>query len=71
VPIDTADAAGETALMRSVEGDHPDTAALLVRRGADLERKNRLGMSARDMAEAKGDDRLNRALGIHADRPPR
>jgi hypothetical protein len=63
-PVDAPDADGETALMKSIEADHPDAAALLRRHGASLERDNHAGDSARDMAEAKGDAALNQAVGL-------
>jgi ankyrin repeat protein len=64
VPVDAPDAAGETALMKSVQADHPAAAAVLRRHGASLDRRNRLGESARDMAAAKADPALDRALGL-------
>lgn len=63
-PVDAADDDGETALMKAVQANHPAAAALLRRRGADLDRKNRAGASARDMATAIGDAALDRALGL-------
>ena len=33
IPVDSADADGETALMKSVRADQPATAALLIRHG--------------------------------------
>jgi len=64
VPVDATDADGETALMKSIQADHPAAAALLRRRGANLDRKNQSGDSARDMASAMGDPELNQALGL-------
>jgi hypothetical protein len=64
VPVDAPDAEGNTALMRSIQADHPAAAALLRRRGASLDRKNHAGERARDMATAKGDAELNQALGL-------
>jgi ankyrin repeat protein len=64
VPADSPDASGETALMQSVRADHPAVAALLIRHGASLDRTNRAGQSARDLAAAKGDAVLNQALGL-------
>jgi len=64
VPVDTPDADGNTALMKSVKADHPAAAALLRGRGASLDHKNRAGESSRDIATAKGDPELNQALGL-------
>jgi ankyrin repeat protein len=64
VPVDSADSGGDSPLMKAIQSDRPAAAALLVRRGASLDRRNRAGMSARDMAAAKDDPALNRALGV-------
>jgi hypothetical protein len=64
VPVDAPDADGETALMKSIQADRPQVAGLLRRHGASLDRKNDAGESARDMAAAKGDAALDRALGL-------
>ena len=64
VPVDAPDANGETALMLSIKADHPIAAALLRRYGASLDRRNRAGVSARDMAIAIGDPELDKALGL-------
>jgi len=64
VPIDVPDAAGDTALIKSVEADQPAAAALLRQRGASLEHKNHAGQSAGDLAKAKGDAALEGALGL-------
>jgi hypothetical protein len=64
VPVDAPDAEGETQLMKSIDADHPAAAALLLRHGASLDRKNRAGESARDMAKAIGDAALDRAIGL-------
>jgi hypothetical protein len=64
VPVDAADADGNTALMRSVQTGQSAAAALLRRHGASLDAKNHAGASARDMATAKGDPALNQALGL-------
>jgi len=64
VAVDGADKDGETALMKSIETDQRDAAALLRRRGADLDLKNRAGASARDMAVQKDDPKLDKALGL-------
>jgi len=64
VPVDASDADGETALMKSIQADHPAAAALLRRHGASLDRKNRAGDSARDMATEFGDAELDQALGL-------
>lgn len=64
IPIDEPDANGDTALMLSVRGGHPATAALLRRHGAGLETRNHAGESARDMAADLDDPRMDRALGL-------
>jgi hypothetical protein len=64
VPVDAPDADGNTALMKSIQADHPAATALLRRHGARLDRKNRAGESARDMATDKGDAELNQAVGV-------
>jgi hypothetical protein len=64
VPVDAADAAGNTALMKSIEADHPAAARLLRRHGASLDRRNHAGDSARGLAAAKGDADLDAALGL-------
>ena len=64
VPVDAADAKGETALMKSIRADQPETAALLVRLGASLDKKNDAGLNARDLAAQRKDPALNRALGL-------
>lgn len=63
-PADEPDEDGETALMKSVQGHHPAIAAMLLSHGASLDRENRSGVSARDMATAIGDAELNRALAL-------
>ena len=63
-PVDEPDDDGDTALMKAVQADHPEAAALLRRHGASLDLKNRTGASARDMAAAVGDPDLDRALGL-------
>lgn len=63
-PVNSADAEGETALMKSVEADHPAAAAVLRRYGASLDQQNHAGESARDMATDKGDAELDQALGL-------
>ena len=63
-PVDAPDADGETALMKSIQADQPAVAALLSRRGANLDRKNHAGASARDMARSIGDAKLDRALRL-------
>ena len=62
--VDAPDEGGNTALMKSIQANHPDLAAALRRRGASLDVKNRAGQSARDMATALGDAKLNQALGL-------
>jgi hypothetical protein len=64
VPVDSADAKGETALMKSIQADQPAVAALLRRHGASLDLRNHVGESARELATAKGDAKLNQALGV-------
>jgi type IV secretory pathway VirB10-like protein len=64
VPIDAPDAEGETALMKSIQADKPAAAALLRRRGANLDRRNNDGDSARDMAAALEDAEIDKALGL-------
>ena len=63
-PVDAPDRAGETALMKSIQARNPAAAALLRRHGASLDRTNRRGVSARDMAASIDDPELNRALGL-------
>ena len=67
VPVDAADAAGTTALMKSIEADQPAAATLLRRHGASLEKRNRAGVSVREMAAAKDDPELDQALGLASD----
>lgn len=62
--IDVPDADGNTALMKSIQADRPAIAALLRRHGASLDRRNHAGESARDLARARADPALNRALGL-------
>jgi len=62
--VDAPDREGETALMKSILANHPAAAALLRRYGASLERTNRAGVSAREMAASIDDPELNRALGL-------
>ena len=64
IPVDVADRDGETALMKSVRADQPTTAALLIHHGASLDKKNKAGLSARDLAAQVNDPVLNRALGL-------
>jgi hypothetical protein len=63
-PVDAPDAAGDTALMQSIQSDHPATAAALRRHGASLDHRNQAGESARDMAKARNDEKLDQALGL-------
>ena len=67
VPVDAANVNGTTALMDSIAAGQPLAAALLRRHGASLDRKDRAGMSARDMARTKEDPALNEALGVAAE----
>jgi hypothetical protein len=64
IPVDALDAEGETALMKSIQAGQPAAAAVLRRHGASLDRRNRDGESARDMATAADDAELDRALGL-------
>lgn len=63
-PVDAPDAAGDTALIKSLQAGHPAVAAALRRHGASLDHKNQAGESARDIATTKGDPELNRAIGL-------
>lgn len=63
-PVDGADEQGTTALMKAVQANRPAAAALLRRHGADLDRRNRSGVSAREMAAEIDDPELDRALGL-------
>ena len=63
-PVDAPDADGNTALIKSIQSDHPAAAAALSRHGASLDHKNHAGESARDIAAAKDDAALNQALGL-------
>lgn len=64
VPVDAAGPEGETALMKSIRADQSETAALLIRHGASLDKKNNAGFSARDLAAQVNDPALNHALGL-------
>ena len=50
--------------MKSIQADRPAVAALLRRHGASLDRKNKAGERARDMAVAIGDAALDAAIGV-------
>jgi hypothetical protein len=63
-PVDAPDAAGDTALIKSIQADHPTTAAALRRHGASLDHKNHAGKSARDVATTKEDPELDQAIGV-------
>ena len=63
-PVDAPDADGNTALIKSVQADHPAAAAALSRHGANLDHRNHAGESARDIATAKDDAALNQAIGL-------
>jgi len=63
-PVDAPDAAGDTALIKSLQADHPAAAAALRRHGASLDHKDLAGKSARDIVTTKGDPELNRAIGV-------
>ena len=64
VYADAPDSKGTTALMRSIRANHPQTAEVLIRHGADLDHQDNDGVSARDMAQKKADPALNQALGL-------
>jgi ankyrin repeat protein len=59
--IDDIDDRGRTALMIAAEVGRPAVIELLRRRGADVGIKDRLGMSAADLA---ADDEVRKALGL-------
>lgn len=61
-PVDEADTTGETALMKSVRARQAETVILLRARGASLDVRNSAGQTARDLAAAINDPRVNRAL---------
>jgi len=63
-PVDAQDVNGDTALMKSVRAGRIETAALLRRRGASLDRKNRAGLSVRDVAATLNNPRLDQAIGV-------
>jgi len=63
-PVDAADADGDTALMKAVRADRPSIVRILRRHGASSDRRNQSGESARDLAAARNDPKLNRALGL-------
>lgn len=63
-PVDAPDSEGETALMKAIQARSPAAAAILRRHGASLDRTNRAGVSARDMAVSINDPELDRALGL-------
>lgn len=62
--VDAADRDGETALMKSVQAGHAPAAALLRSHGASLDRANKAGLTARDMAARLDDPEMDRALGL-------
>jgi len=55
---------GDTALIKAVKARRTAAAALLRRRGADLDHTNDAGESARSLARALDDPAMNRALGL-------
>ena len=63
-PVDAPDGAGDTALMKSIQADHPAAAAVLRRHGANLDHRNHAGESARDIARSKNDPDLDQAIGL-------
>jgi DNA polymerase-3 subunit gamma/tau len=64
VPVDVPDAGGDTALMISIQANHPAAAALLRRHGASLDHRNRAGENARDLVAESGDAALEGAIGL-------
>jgi ankyrin repeat protein len=62
VPVDAADAEGNTALMAAVRARRVAAAALLLKAGADPDRPNNAGLSARDLARSLDDPDMNAAL---------
>ena len=73
IPVDAADAEGNTPLMKSIQAGRTEAAALLHRYGARLDLRNRAGVSARDMARETRNPALDEALGLDpdGDGPPR
>ena len=68
VPVDMADAAGNTLLMLAAYHGHAGTAAALVERGADVDRLNDRSQSPVAGAIFKGEDDVVRfLLGAGAD----
>ncbi len=67
VPVDAADAEGITPLMKSIQAGRTEAAALLHRRGANLDIRSRAGVSARDMARDRHNPILDEALGLDGD----
>jgi ankyrin repeat protein len=63
-PIDSQDTSGATALVYAVRWNHFEVAALLLRRGADVTPRDRLGRSALTWAASRGadDEKLVRPL---------
>ena len=64
VPVDGADASGETALMAAARADQPGAVAILRLHRASLDRRNKAGETARTLAAAAADPTLDRALGL-------
>lgn len=62
VQVDLPDQEGITPLMASIEDGDPPLAAWLVKHGADPDRKDKAGVSARDRAVASGKKRLLSAI---------
>ena len=67
--MDAPDAHGDTALILSVRGQWVESAALLMRRGADPAMRNQAGHSARDLAAATDNPAMKAALGLTAPEP--
>jgi len=68
VPVDMADASGNTLLMLAAYHGHAGTAAALLERGADADRLNDRGQSPLAGAIFKGEDDVVRLLvGTGAD----
>ncbi len=62
LPVDVADAEGNTALMLAAYRGHPETVAALLRLGADPDRLNDRGQAPLAGALFKGEDEVCRAL---------
>ena len=70
--VNLTDMYGRTALHVAALGDHPDTAHVLVQMGVDPDKKDLNGLTAVDLAQARGNTRVLRALegaGISVEPP--